>query len=211
MMDDTVRTAGGSKRLLMISSILCAIALGAWCFSVVHDGGPYHVSSDAELLHDGLRWHRFYVLRLRPSHVSLEIAEVSKPWDATFATDLRATRDWGVHAFSNFDWDLGVIGWNDYRSGVATMSGSQSTRRSRKPTTIPVVGHQSVGIRWWFLMVMAGLPAAHHYVRVLRMRWRPAPGVCRKCGYDLRATPDRCPECGTVPNGIKLITSPRRH
>lgn len=56
-------------------------------------------------------------------------------------------------------------------------------------------------ISLWALAVMAGAWPAWRAVRWWRRRHDPraAGGLCQICGYDLRATPQRCPECGTVP------------
>jgi len=52
---------------------------------------------------------------------------------------------------------------------------------------------------WFLLTICAPLPVIG-VVRELR-RSRPRAGWCAGCGYDLRATPGRCPECGRVVEG----------
>jgi hypothetical protein len=50
----------------------------------------------------------------------------------------------------------------------------------------------------WLLVLLWSVPLPVVLLRWFRRRRHPV-GHCQTCGYDLRATPDRCPECGTVP------------
>lgn len=53
---------------------------------------------------------------------------------------------------------------------------------------------------WFIILVAAMLPAWLLRRAILRRRWR-SKGLCRQCGYDLRASPERCPECGLSRGG----------
>jgi hypothetical protein len=54
----------------------------------------------------------------------------------------------------------------------------------------------------WLLAALLSIPpanAAFHHLRRLRRRRH---GRCERCGYDLRATPTHCPECGVAAPAI---------
>lgn len=54
-------------------------------------------------------------------------------------------------------------------------------------------------VPWWAVVVVLSL-LTYLFIfpglRARRKRQRAAMGCCIRCGYDLRATPERCPECG---------------
>jgi hypothetical protein len=53
-----------------------------------------------------------------------------------------------------------------------------------------------IGIPGWLLILLTAILPALRLGTWLRRRARVAKHLCPVCSYDLRATPDRCPECG---------------
>ena len=81
-------------------------------------------------------------------------------------------------------WSLGPF--NFLRGGTGGANLGAATWR--------ISGHELIVPFWFVALVLIGV-----FALLIRLtRPRPTPGLCATCGYDLRASPDRCPECGAV-------------
>ena len=58
---------------------------------------------------------------------------------------------------------------------------------------------RTIAVPHWFVLTLSVLPLGASMVRWRARARRARRGCCRECGYDLRATPERCPECGAMP------------
>jgi len=61
---------------------------------------------------------------------------------------------------------------------------------------LPSIGEYDLFIPLWIPSVLFSLVFAISYTPFHRRRKRKKLGLCVKCGYDLRASEQRCPECG---------------
>lgn len=105
-----------------------------------------------------------------------------KRWSYDYGYSLgegREWRTWPAPAFS------GTRSWSGWRG-----------RNERAIDTSDVM----VGVPYWFAAVVTIAPAIAWLYRNRLRRTQVGKLVCMTCGYDLRATPNRCPECGTMGN-----------
>src|SRR4051794_21547831 len=165
-----------------ISLLLCAASVTGWARS-------YRVS-------DGVEWgrgRRWVSLQCMRGHVTamrgereawyapvdygptyLRDAIGSTPHDAYFNVDTGYTREASWHF-----------------AGFAHLTGPKASSRLDGMWEAPL---------WSFALATAVLPLHLLFLRRRHRRHgRPlAQQHCPNCGYDLRASPERCPECGAV-------------
>ena len=102
-----------------------------------------------------------------------------------FPTDLA----WGGHS-----WRVAGL-WIDDQDGYWGWRG-----RGRGPDFVPADGFHVVSFPAWFLLIPPWAVVGWRYrrKRIARSRVdrRRQMGLCIHCGYDLRASAERCPECG---------------
>jgi hypothetical protein len=101
-----------------------------------------------------------------------------------------ATRDGGPWAAAGFL--QGTVNANrqvPILSGVAVLGRLFQTPSPARYVKVP----------WWSLVLLTAAAPTIGLGRAVRLRRRRRRGLCLRCGYDLRATPGRCPECGHRP------------
>ena len=64
------------------------------------------------------------------------------------------------------------------------------------PEVIHIPSMLRIRLPLWIPVVFFGLMVGITYAPIRRRRKRKKLGLCVKCGYDLRASKGRCPECG---------------
>jgi hypothetical protein len=75
-----------------------------------------------------------------------------------------------------------------------SMPGRRTERHFGMPILVPTTITTIYPIVWF------GSGIRRLRERIVTRR-RITRGQCVNCGYDLSATPDRCPECGHIPGG----------
>jgi hypothetical protein len=73
-----------------------------------------------------------------------------------------------------------------------------------------ICGLRMLATPLWMMAALFGATIMVTWLPYRQVRRRRLHGLCVRCGYDLRGSPEKCPECGTVPKSPPLAPQAER-
>jgi len=127
-------------------------------------------------------------------------------WRTSSADPNRKFNRWWVYAREdystrwNYGWELTTKDWPHISQRLRTFrflgfEFQQLQSLSDRPSYWTRFGF-TIAAPCSFLTLLLGTPPLIRILRTVRRYRRRARNACPACGYDLRATPNQCPECG---------------
>ena len=164
------------RSLFALSTLACVICLIAWPISFTRGFSFWYFGES-----------RYVVIDLRAGRLALEFESGPGVAAAVRGKDLPPP---GVHVFEMNR----VSHWNraDISDSLKFFVASDDRGLI---TTINV--RRAVAVPLWFPVLVTAIAPTIALRRYRIRARRNRLGLCPSCGYDLRATPGRCPECGT--------------
>jgi len=184
------RVAGIALAFCLLNA--CWSIVGEWSISL--GGVSYHYLDSAWRQSGIFSWGGYLVIAQRSSFFA---GTGVRPPDWQTRTPSRRSFPWSISA----DMDISP---NMFRSHSGNGIIDDSPRKL-VPGLLLNWQNQSVLGEWYnrgiavHWMLLSALAAVVPLATLLRPRRQGKQGICSMCGYDLRATPDPCPECGSVP------------
>jgi len=191
--------------IVTVASLLLCVASGAlWMRSLGHfeQISMWHArwpsADEARTLYVGFSWYS-NTLRLQVIRQRFD-ATYFRGWPMERMAEFRRSRPPGMRWL--FVGEHVTREMNGYPPGFAARRSPYGTGPVR-PGEISVLA-----VRPWLpTLLTAALPAVWLY-RYGKARSASRKGLCQSCGYDMRATPRRCPECGAVPHDAGTAARP---
>ena len=197
------------KILTTLSALLCLATIALWIRGhYARDGLWYSTDTMRYSIHSyrGRIW--FWSLSIAPNpsasvwvtptHVTtgFQVDSVSDSWYDPYLAPVK-----GVRLETDFTEAPG--GWSAPSKqclGFRYVSTDTWYPKAQLQWGYPSARSRAIFIPHWALVVLTAVLPVIALLRFVRNRNRRRDNLCPKCGYDLRATPGRCPECGHEPS-----------